>query len=341
MKRKIIFYLLIISVIATLTSCGKSGEPLKETKFMLGTHINITLYDSRDKDIMEKVFNRIEEIENMMSINIEDSDINNVNNNAGKKGVIVHDDVYYVLTKAKNYAELTNGSFEPTIGPLVKLWGIGTDKAKVPLEEEIAKAIDKVDYNKLELRDNNEVYLKEEDMIIDLGAIAKGYAADEVRKVLLDNGVNSAIIDLGGNVYVLGNKIDGEEWRVGIQNPFDIRGNHVGIIKGKDISIVTSGDYERYFEEKGVKYHHIIDSKSGYPTNNEVSGISVVSKNSIDGDALSTAFFVLGVEEGIKLADSIEGVDVVYITKERKVFTSSGFKGKLSISNKEFKLENP
>ncbi len=348
MNRRSISVVIIFVIFVSLSSCtidNKAIKPLSKDGFMLGTFVVINLYDQKDEKIIDEVFERLREIENRMSVNIEDSDISLVNKNAGIKPVKVHQDVYYVLKKAKYYSEISGGAFEPTIGPLVNLWGIGTGNERVPSEEEIRKSLIKVDFNKLHLLGNNEVFLDEKDMMIDLGGIAKGYAADEAKKILLDRGVKSAIIDLGGNIYALGSKPDGTPWRLGIQNPMISRSrnkvSHIGIFDGKNISVVTSGDYERYFEENGIRYHHIIDSKTGFPARNNVAGISVLSQDSIDGDALSTALFVLGLDEGLKLAEKIDGVDVIYITKDMKIYISSNLRGKFEITNEEFEMMTP
>jgi len=319
-----------------------SEEPLSKTGYdMLGTVVTIKLYDHKDSKILDMVFDRIEEIENRMSVNIEDSDISKINKNAGKEAVVVHDDVYDVLKKAKYYAEISNSAFEPTIGPLVQLWGIGKEGERIPEDDEIKNLLSKVDYRKLELLDDNKVFLRDEGMAIDLGGIAKGYAADEVNRILEENKVKSAIIDLGGNIYVKGNKLDGNKWRVGIQDPFEVRNANVGIISTLNKSVVTSGNYERYFEEDGVRYHHILDIQTGYPARNEVAGISIIADKSMDADALSTALFVLGVEKGLELVEKIDGIDAIFITKNYEVYKSSGIKEDFIIDNEKFTLNRP
>ncbi|WP_202710654.1 FAD:protein FMN transferase [Sporosalibacterium faouarense] len=344
-KRKIIYFLIFAIIITTaLSGCTDNQQPtetLSKDSFMLGTFVVVTLYDHQNEEIIDKVFNRFDEIENRMSINIETSDVSKINDNAGIKPVKVHDDVYYVLKKAKEFAQISHGAFEPTIGPLVKLWGIGTEHERIPSEGEIEENLLKIDYNKLELMEDNMVYLSEPGMVLDLGGIAKGYAADEAKKILLENKVESAIIDLGGNIFAVGSKPNGDAWRIGIQDPYRVRQKHVGIVQDEDISVVTSGNYERYFEKDGVRYHHIIDSKTGYPARNNVAGISVLSDTSIQGDGLSTAFYVLGVEEGLKLANSLDEIEIIYITKDKKLYLSKGVKDKFEQTNEEFQIVTP
>ena len=209
-RRICILVSLIILLIFLLSGCNMNSEkePASRTEFMMDTVCTISLYDKTDAKILDEVFNRLDEIEKRMSNTVSDSDISIVNRNAGIKPVPVHDDVYYVLEKAKYYAELTSSAYDPTIGPLVDLWDIKNqsekEEHKIPKEKDIKDALKKVDYNNIELLDNNEVYLKEKGMKLDLGGIVKGYAADEVKKILLDNGVKSVVVDLGGNIYAVG-----------------------------------------------------------------------------------------------------------------------------------------
>ncbi|RKD33208.1 FAD:protein FMN transferase [Thermohalobacter berrensis] len=337
-KKKAIAIFIIIAVVINLFGCTQKSEPISKTEYMLGTIATVTLFDSDNENILDKVFQRINEIEQRMSVNIEESDISKLNQNAGKEAVEVHEDVYYVLEMAKKYAQISNGAYEPTIGPLVDLWAIGTEDEKIPEDKEIKIALERIGFNNLQLLGNNKAFLKKEGMKVDLGGIAKGYAADEVNRILTENGVKRAIIDLGGNVYVKGLKEDGSKWRVGIQNPFEVRGNHIGIITLSNKAVVTSGDYERYFEEEGIRYHHILDRNTGYPARNEVAGVSVITDNSMVADALSTALFVLGVDKGLELVESMENVDVIYITKDYKVYISSGIKDNFKLSDEQFTL---
>ena len=344
-KRILILFITILSISLFLNGCvGKNtNEPLSRTEYLMDTVITIKIYDKKDEKILDLVFDRLNEIENRMSNTISDSDISIVNQNAGIKPVAVHDDVYYVLGKAKYFAEISNGAYDPTIGPLVDLWDISRKSKEggneIPSDSEIEKNKEKVDYKKLDLLEGNQVFLKEKDMKLDLGGIAKGFAADEVKKIMIDNGVNSAILDLGGNVYAVGEKNEGEYWNIGVQNPFSTQGDNIGILKVKDSSIVTSGDYERYFEVNGKRYHHIIDSKTGYPSENELTGVSIISKKSIDGDALSTTLFVLGIKDGTKLLKQLKDVDAIFITKNGEVYISKELQKSFELTNKSLKLK--
>lgn len=342
--KRIIGSVLTIIVALTLTSCrgNKESGPVTRREFALDTVITLQIYDKGNEEILDEAIDRLKEIENRMSPTIKDSDISLINENAGIKPIKVNDDVYFVIQQAKYFAEVSNGAYEPTIGPLVKLWDIKTtdekERKSIPTDEEIKKTMDLVDYHDLELMEDNLVYLNRKGMKLDLGGIAKGYAADEMKRVFKENGVENAIIDLGGNIYAMGEKANSEPWKIGIQDPFEPIGQHMGIYSIKDKSIVTSGDYERYFNYNGKRYHHIIDGKTGYPSENEVAGISIVSDLSIDGDALSTALFVLGVDEGMKLVNQLDKIDVVFITKENQAIIQEKTRNKFSLTNTNLDL---
>jgi len=217
------------------------------------------------------------------------------------------------------------------------LWGIGTEDARVPTEEEIAEAKKLVNYKNIEI-DNNKVFLKQKDMQLDLGAIAKGYAADEVKRIAEENNIKSAFVNLGGNVLVIGHKADGSKWRIGIQDPRKNRGNIMAVIKAVDKTIVTSGNYERYFEKNGNIYHHIIDPATGYPADSGLLSVSIISESSFDADALSTSVFILGLEKGMEFIKDQKNVEVLFITEDLKVYLSPGLKGKVEITGEEFEL---
>lgn len=345
LKGPLIYIILIAIILSIIVGCRKQSnneEPLSRTEFLMDTVITLKIYDKKDEKILDRAVDRLKEIEERMSRTIPSSDVSLINKNSGIKPVKVHDDVYYVIQQARNFAKITNGAYEPTIGPLSDLWDIngdgGEERDSIPSEYDIKKAKELVDYNKLELMGDNYVYLKDEGMKIDLGGIVKGYAADEIKNIFLEEGVKSAIIDLGGNVYALGGKNGTGFWRIGIQNPFGVTGSCLGICNIKDKSVVTSGNYERYFLYEGRRYHHIIDPNTGYPSENEVAGVSIVSDKSIVGDALSTALFILGVDKGTKLINELEDVEAIFITKQGEVVVDEKIIEQFSLKSDELKL---
>ncbi|AFS79135.1 thiamine biosynthesis lipoprotein ApbE [Gottschalkia acidurici 9a] len=316
-----------------------SSNKQTKTNFIMGTIINLTIYDKVSDDVFSGAFDVIRDIENKMSLNIDGSELNSVNKSSGKSSVSVSDETAYVINRSLEYSKLSNGHFDITIGPLVQLWGIGTENAKLPTEDEINNLLPKVGYERLSVSGNN-VKLEDEGMIVDLGSIAKGYAADEVARYLESKGVKRAIVDLGGNIYVLGSKDESIPWTVSVQNPFsETRGDVLGILKASNKSIVTSGVYERFFEKDGKRYHHILDPFTGYPVENELMSVSIVSDKSIDGDALSTSIFSLGLKDGYSLINSLNNVDAIFVTKDKNVYVTPGIKNNFEIKDTSFKLK--
>jgi len=348
MNLKKYFILLILFVLLFFTGCNsneistdESVEPKSENAFYLGTVVDITIYDKAPDNIFETLFSKIEDIENKMSLNIDSSEVNKINENAGKNFVEVSEDTYNVIKKGKYYSDITKGNFDITIGPLVNLWQIGTENAKVPSEVEIKNKLPLINYENIILDENEKkVKLDKENMKLDLGGIAKGYAADELADILKDNNVNHAIINLGGNVLALGDKPDGSSWKIGVQNPFEPRGKHIAIASVKDKTVVSSGVYERNFTEGGKFYHHILNPFTGYPVENKLQSVTIISDTSFDADGLSTGIFALGLEKGLEFVEKTEGVDALFITDEKKVYITSNIKKNIEMTNKEFKLMN-
>jgi thiamine biosynthesis lipoprotein len=332
-------------IFTSIFLCGcssKSEEPVEKTEYMLGTICTIKVYDGSKDEALDKAFQRVKQIENEMSINEEGTEFDAVANSAGKDFVKVSDDTFAVLKKGLYYSQQSQGAFDITIGPLVKLWGIGTDKAKVPTQSEIDAAKSLVGYKDLVLDEaNKKAMLKRPGMAIDAGGIGKGFAADEAAKVLKQYGVKHAIINLGGNVLVLNNNPNGEPWRIGIQNPFEPRGESVGVLNVTNKTVVTSGIYERYIEQNGKKYHHILNPFTGYPIENSLASVTVVTDVSFDADAMTKYIFYQGIEKGPEyVKNSLPGVQAIFITKNKEVYVTEGLKNNFKITNNEFKLMN-
>ena len=335
--------LISLIILAGCTAKGNS-EPVSRSSFMMGTLIKLTIYDSNfDESVFDKAFARIAEIESKMTINAGnvDSEIIKLNDSAGQDFVQLSPDTFYVLKKAVYYAELSDGKFDVTIGPLVKLWNIGTEEAAVPAEQQILERLPLVNYRNLILNEqNSSAKLTNPGMVVDLGAIAKGYAADEVAKVLREAGIKHAIINLGGNILTINQKPDGSAWRLGLQDPLEPRGDYMGIVMLKDQTLVTSGTYERYFEVGGKRYNHILNPQTGYPEDNSLMSVSIVGKDSIDADALSTTVFLLGLEKGMELVESLPGYEAIFITTDKKVYVSSGINtDNFQITKEEYQLQ--
>lgn len=337
MNRKIFITVLVIMLI--LTGCSeKREEPISDTQFVLGTVATVQLRDHTDEALLEASFDLLQSIEDQMSTSIEGSDVWNINANAGGGSVTVGEETYGLIEEALAYGALSEGRFDISMGPIVNLWGIGSADARLPSPEEIAEALSHVDYRNVILSDG--AVSLDAGMAIDLGGIAKGYAADELAALLQKNRVTSAIINLGGNVKVIGSKEDGIDFRIGLQNPFDERNAYFGVVSLTDMSIVSSGDYERYFEQDGVRYHHIFDKDTGYPVVTDIAQVTVITPSSLKADALSTVFFSLPIDEGLALAATMEDVDLVYVTHDYGIYLSSSFKEHFELTDDSFTIMN-
>ena len=353
MRKKLLFSLITLGIsFMVLTGCTNSAkktttessastkilkDPYSNEQFLLGTYVRIRVYDEGKEAALKPAFDRVKELGDKITINQKGSEIDEVNEQAGIKPVKVSDDVYTLVKRAYEYSQDSQGGFDMAIGAITQLWRIGFDDARKPSQEEIDQALKLVDYHKIELNDQEKtVYLKEKGMIIDLGAIAKGYITDEVVKVLKKQGVTTAIVDLGGNVYVLGHSPRGEnqDWTVGIQDPNMARGSVLGSIKERNKTLVTSGIYERYLEVDGKKYHHLFDPKTGYPFDNDIASVTIITDKSIDGDGLSTAVFSMGVKKGLEYVESElnNGTEAIFVTKDDKVYVTDPIKDTFKLS---------
>jgi thiamine biosynthesis lipoprotein len=253
-----------------LASCGTKGTAALEEKpaegedYLMGTTVLQKVYGSDAEKAVAEVSARIKELEGLMTINAPGGEINRLNEAAGGNAVVLSEETLTILETAKRYAALSHGAFDVTVGPLVKAWGIFTAHPRIPPQDEIDRLLKLVDYRTLIIdRAGSAARLEKPGQMVDLGGIAKGYAGDEAIRIYKEHGLKSAYINLGGNVVVLGGRPDGSPWRIGIQNPRAPNGMYIGIVRVTDKAVVTSGDYERYFEKENVRYHHILDTKTG------------------------------------------------------------------------------
>lgn len=329
-KLKIIALLLCLFLIISQTACGeKQTGPVSDTGFYLNTTCTISIYDKSEneaKDLIKKSFDLCSKYENLMSTTIEGSDIYKINHANGQP-IAVQDETLDVIKKGIYYGELSGGKFDITIGKLSSLWNFNGDNPKVPAQADIETAKATVNYKEIKI-DGNNVSLNNPEAQIDLGGIAKGYIADKVSAYLVKQGVESAIVNLGGNIVAVGQKQDGSDWTIGIEKPYTDRSEIVGSVQVKSKTVVTSGIYERYIEQDGVKYHHILDVATGYPAKTDVEAVSLVGDfgKSVDCDALSTICLILGVEKGMALIESIDGVDAAFLDMNGQEHSTSGMK---------------
>ena len=329
---------LLLATVLLPLCLGGCAKPLPgQTEFVLGTACSVNLYGQGTRELYRKIFDRLQEIENTMSANLEDSDLGRINAAAGLAEVAARPDTIQALKRAVHFAELSGGAFDPTVGPLVKLWGIGSGSGRIPGEDEIAAALSLINWRDILIDEAaGTVFLARPGMELDLGAIAKGYAADEAARMAAEAGVERALVDLGGNILACGAREDGSPWRVGIQNPTGRRGAYIGVAEVRDRTLVTSGVYERFFESGGRRYHHILSTRTGYPADTGLLSVTVISGNSMDADALSTTLFALGYEAGRALAESMENTEAVFVFSDRSVRGTSGAFGCFTVTDSDF-----
>jgi thiamine biosynthesis lipoprotein len=337
---------ILCALIAGFAACAK--PPPQRMQFALGTVCAVNLYEYGTNELYARIFSRIQEIDRSMSAVLEDSAIMAINRNAGRAPAAVPPDLIEVLERARYYAELSRGAFDPTVGPLVRLWGIGTENERIPDEAEIADALALVNWQDLIInKEQGTVFLRRQGMALDLGAIAKGYAADEAARLAREGGVRRGILDLGGNILVLGGRSSvrnsgrrgnrqAEDWRIGVQDPLNERGAYIGVLPVQNKSVVTSGVYERYFEANGRRYHHILSTADGFPVDNGLLSVTIAADRSIDADGLSTAVFALGYEKGRTLIESLPGVEAVFVFEDRTIRITSGLKEKFTLTNDDY-----
>ena len=319
MKKRIITILCICSIF-----CGCQIQQKQDMAqiqlFAMDTFMDLKATGKNGEEALLKAEKEIYSLEQLFSSTIEKSEVYAINQYAGEQPVTVSEDTLCLIKKAKQYYTLTDGAFDITIAPVVKAWGFTEEVKRVPSEEEIQQKLELVGQDKLQIEEqNNTIYLEQQNMAIDLGGIAKGYASDKVDEILRQNGVTSAVISLGGNVSVIGKRADGSKWRVAVQDPCNTEG-YVGILNVENCSVITSGVYQRFFEQNGKKYHHIIDTKTGKPAQTGLLSVSIVSENGTMADALSTSLMVMGLEKGSELWRKSEEFGAIFITEEREIY---------------------
>lgn len=313
----------VLIMVVTLNGC--TVPPKSESLTMTGTYfdtvVQIEVWGA-DQEIMEHCRQMCEDYEQMLSATIETSEISRINN-AGGEPVEVSDETAGLIEEGIKYGDISDGQFDITIASATDLWNFTDNEEKIlPDPDELAEAVTHIDYHCIKV-EGNTVTLTDPEARIDLGGIAKGYIADRLKEYLKDEGIEHALIDLGGNMLTLGRRYDGNDFRIGIQKPFADTGTAMAVVSVNDKSVVTSGDYERYFEKDGVIYHHILDPDTGYPVQNDLDQVTIISDQSVDGDALSTTCFAMGLEDGLELIRSLDSIEAVFVTKDGEMHTSS------------------
>jgi thiamine biosynthesis lipoprotein len=289
---------------------------------LMGSPILLKLFE-HNESLASRVFRLIKQQENIFTVNRPHSEVMAVNHAAGSHPVEVSQPVYELIKRAKAVSLLDNSLFNFTIGPLVKRWKIGFNGHSVPAASDLQSLLALTNPRDVILDDAaRSVFLQHAGMEIDLGAIAKGYIADVVRDFLLAEQVPQGLINLGGNVQTLG--ASGQEgWGIGLKKPFAAEDALLGVIHVSNKSVVTSGIYERYFELDGRRYHHILDPKTGYPLDNELQSVTVISEDSIDGDIYTTLLYGMGVEKSLEYLQDLAHIEAIFVTKQQQIVCSS------------------
>lgn len=323
MKFKII-PLIIICILLTACS-GSAPEEYSYDFFAMDTFMRISAYGGNAEEGVKAAARRIAELEKKLSVTDEQSEIYAVNHNGSAE---VSPETAELISFALETAKRTDGALEPTIYPVLSAWGFTTDNKRVPSAAELSELLEKVGYERVSV-EGNTVSLGE-DMMIDTGAVAKGFAGDETERILRESGVTSALIDLGGNIQLIGSKPDGSGWRLGLKDPAG-EGN-IGVLTVSDCAVVTSGNYERFFTAgDGTVYGHIIDPESGYPADNGLLSVTVIANEGRLCDSLSTALFVMGEEKALEYWRKNNNFDVILITENAEILITEGIADKFRL----------
>lgn len=359
------FYLILCTVLVcpillftgcqntTGTSTATEKEPISISSIKLNTAIQITIYDSQDKSLLDDCLALCDRYELIFSRTNENSELYKLNHrkdtsdkdpNADGQTIPypisgtadtwhISEDLASLLSQGLSITRESDGAFDIAIAPLTSLWDFTAEDPKVPDDAAIQKALPLCSSDGVTI-DDQDITLPSDDIQFDVGAIAKGYIADRMKDLLVKKGVNSAIINLGGNVLCIGSKPDGTPFKVGIQKPFADRNETEAVMDITGKSVVSSGIYERCFKQNGKLYHHILNPKTGFPYDNSLISVTIISDQSVDGDALSTTCFALGLEDGLKFAEK-KGVQAVFITEDYELHYTDGFQDEINVTDVE------
>ncbi len=312
----------------------KETQPITRSDFALDTFITVTLYDTEDTAVLDGCMELCRDYEKLFSKTIEGSDIYRINHREpGQRQITVASETAELIEKGLFYSRLSQGAFDITIAPLSELWDFTGEEKKVPEKEAVRDAASKVDYEKVRVS-GREIELLNDQVQLDLGAIAKGYIGDRMKEYLEAQGVKSAVLNLGGNVICIGEQPSGNPFHIGLRKPFGAGYEQAAVLRITDLSVVSSGVYERNFQKDGVNYHHILNPQDGYPYQNGLTDVTIVSELSADGDGLSTVCFSLGLEKGMEVVDALDGVYGFFITEDGELHYSKGAKDLLANQRK-------
>lgn len=308
-----------------LSGCAPA-QPLERTFFAMDTVMTLRLYQGGDEALLDAAQGRVEELEGLLSVTDESSEVRALNRDGAATGL--SPETADLLGAALDLCERTGGALDISTYPVLRAWGFTTGEYAVPSGEDISALLPLVDYTRIEL--DGDAVLLPPGMEIDLGSVAKGYAGDQLSRLLRENGVTSALLDLGGNIQTVGAKPDGSPWRVAVRDP---QGDGtVGVAEVEDQAVITSGGYERYFEENGVRYWHILDPETGKPARNGLASVTVVGESGVLCDALSTALFVMGLDGALDHWRRHRDFEAVFVLEDGSVTITAGLESRFTLS---------
>ncbi|MGI6038279.1 MAG: FAD:protein FMN transferase [Limnochordia bacterium] len=323
--RLLSFFIVLLLIIGGWYGYTNRTVDVRDAFIAMDTFVEIRAIGRGAQGAIEAAKQELLRVEKLFDRFSPDTQIHKLNERAAQEPVPVSGETKYLLEQGIYYGELTDGAFDITIGRLADAWGFGTSPG-IPSPETMAAVLPLVDYRLVELVDGY-VSLAKEGVVLDVGGIAKGHAVDRGVNLLQEQGIQRALVNAGGDIFALGTRPDGNPWRVGIQNPEDPQ-RVIAAIGLVDQAIATSGDYQRFFEVDGTRYHHILDPRGGYPVRG-LSSVSVIAPTALAADALATGVFVLGIDKGLALVESLKDVEALLITDEGKIILSSGLEGKV------------
>ncbi|MCR5602402.1 MAG: FAD:protein FMN transferase [Lachnospiraceae bacterium] len=330
----VIILALTASLSCSLTGCDTKGAgPVSAGRdsgytrsgFCFDTLITITIYDPAGEELLDECFDMCSRYEGLLSMTVSGSDIYRINEADGGIPVTVSEDTIDFIECSLRYYRESGGKLDISVAPLTQLWTKARDSGTPPAGSTVASLIPSTGAYKLSYdRNTLTVTKKDSTLMLDPGALGKGYVADRLKEMLTARGVKSAIISLGGNILTIGSRPDGSPFRVGIRQPFADTAAVAASLKIKDSSVVTSGTYERYFTYDGELYHHILDTETGYPVKTDLLSATIISRSSLDGDALSTICLIMGLKDATELIENTPGVEAVFITEDNKLHYTEG-----------------
>ena len=329
-KRKISVYIALFFIV-TLVGCKKEADVKKEYSqgvFAMDTYMTLTAYGEKGEEGVNEAIEEIQRLEQLWAVTSTTGEVSQINKNGSGE---ISQDTIEIVEKAQEIMEDTQGAFDITIYPLMELWGFTTGNYQVPKEEERNERLALVCGENIVLNKEDKTLTLEMGQKIDFGGIAKGYTSGKIMDMWRQKGITSGIVSLGGNVQVLGTKPDGTLWKIGVKKPGDTEGNLLGILSVSDCAVITSGGYERYFEEDGVSYHHILDTDTGAPADSGLISVTIVSRDGALADGLSTALFTMGKEDAITYwKEHKQEFEAVLVEESGEIWITEGLEDKFS-----------